>query len=134
MTRCFGDTFFYLAYLNRRDEVNQRAVRFMQEHDPAIVTTAWVLTEVGDALAKTRRRQFGELLDALDADPRTEVIAASQALFDAGVKLYLSRADKEWPLTDCISFVVMQEHGLTDALTGDRHFEQAGFRCLLADR
>jgi hypothetical protein len=82
-------------------------------------------------LAKTRRRQFGELLDALDADPRTEVIAASQVLFDAGVKLYLSRADKEWPLTDCISFVVMQQHALTDALTGDRHFEQAGFRRLL---
>ena len=133
MIRCFGDTFFYLAYLNRRDEANQRTVRFMQDHDPAIVTTAWVLTEVADALAKTRRRQFGELLAALDADPRTEVIHASQALFDAGVKLYLSRDDKDWPLTDCISFVVMQEHGLTEALTGDRHFEQAGFRRLLAE-
>lgn len=46
--------------------------------------------------------------------------------------LYRARPDKEWSLTDCTSFVVMNECGLTDALTGDRHFEQAGFKALLA--
>jgi predicted nucleic acid-binding protein len=97
------------------------------------VTTARVLTEVADALAKTRRREFGELLAAIDADPRTQVIPASAALFDAGVQLYRSREDKEWPLTDCISFVVVQDSGLGDALTGDRHFEPAGFRRLLTE-
>ena len=48
-----------------------------------------------------------------------------------GRQLYRERADKEWPLTDCISFVVMQEHGLAEALTADHHFEQAGFKALL---
>jgi uncharacterized protein len=43
----------------------------------------------------------------------------------------LSRRDKEWSLTDCISFVVMKERGLTEALTADHHFEQAGFKALL---
>ena len=56
---------------------------------------------------------------------------ASHSLFQEGVQLYNARPDKDWSLTDCISFVVMQEHGLTDALTGDHHFEQAGFTALL---
>jgi len=52
-------------------------------------------------------------------------------LFDRGCELYISRSDKEWSLTDCISFVVMRREELTDALTADRHFEQAGFSALL---
>ena len=56
----------------------------------------------------------------------------SAELFDRGCELYTSRSDKEWSLTDCISFVVMKERGLTDALTPDRHFEQAGFKVLLS--
>jgi hypothetical protein len=59
------------------------------------------------------------------------MIPATQELFDRGVALYESRPDKEWSLTDCISFVVMADHGITEALTGDRHFEQAGFVALL---
>jgi len=45
--------------------------------------------------------------------------------------LFCSRADKSWSLTDCTSFVIMEDRGIRDALTGDRHFEQAGFRALL---
>jgi hypothetical protein len=59
------------------------------------------------------------------------IIGPDQYWFDAGMELYADRPDKDWSLTDCISFVVMQERGITDALTGDRHFEQAGFRALL---
>jgi hypothetical protein len=58
---------------------------------------------------------------------------SSNELFAAGVELYATRPDKEWSLTDCISFVVMEREGLTDALTGDRHFEQAGFKVLLSN-
>ena len=64
-------------------------------------------------------------------DPRTTVFPASQDLFDAGVSLYSRRQDKDWSLTDCISFAVMQQQGLTDALTADHHFEQAGFTLLM---
>ncbi len=45
---------------------------------------------------------------------------------------YGGRPDKEWSLTDCISFVVMQDEQIIEALTADRHFEQAGFKVLLA--
>ena len=53
-------------------------------------------------------------------------------LLDRAVELFRSRADKNWPLTDCVSFVVMHDHKLTEALSADRHFEQAGFKALLA--
>lgn len=128
---CFGDTYFYLAFVNQRDPANSKAVEFILQHTPQIVTTAWVLTEVADGLARSQRKQFGALLDSLRTDSGTEIVPPSSRLFDDGVELYLSRQDKGWPLTDCISFVVMEERGLTDALTADRHFEQAGFRLLL---
>lgn len=48
-----------------------------------------------------------------------------------GIELYSQRPDKNWSLTDCISFQVMKSFGITEALTGDHHFEQAGFVALL---
>jgi len=56
-----------------------------------------------------------------------------EELFDQAVTLYAARMDKEWGVTDCISFVVMQERGLTAALTTDAHFQQAGFQALLLE-
>ncbi len=50
---------------------------------------------------------------------------------DRGVALYADRADKHWSLTDCISFIVMEDRGIRDALTGDHRFQQGGFNALL---
>ena len=50
---------------------------------------------------------------------------------ERGLALYRARPDKAWSLIDCISFMVMTERGITEALTGDHHFEQAGFRAPL---
>ena len=97
------------------------------------MTTAWVVTEIADALAMPRQRGlFVDLLEQLSSDPSMTIVPATDELFNRGVNLYARRPDKAWSLTDCISFVVMREYGLTEALTGDRHFEQAGFRALLA--
>jgi len=74
---------------------------------------------------------FRELLENLRADPAVEIVPPTEALFETGVDLYFRRPDKGWSLTDCISFVVMQQRRMVEALTGDRHFEQAGFRILL---
>ena len=131
MTRCFGDTFFYLAFTNERDDAHQQAVDLIATHNPLIVTTDWILTELGDAMASGGRTRFGELLEAIRADGRTEVVPASHGLFELGIERYLARLDKDWSLTDCISFIVMKEQKLTDALTADHHFEQAGFTLLL---
>jgi len=59
------------------------------------------------------------------------VVGLDPHLYQRGINLYAQRPDKEWSLTDCISFVVMSDRGITEALTGDHHFEQAGFRALL---
>ena len=63
--------------------------------------------------------------------PRTIIVPLDSRLLQRGLDLFASRADKDWSLTDCISFIVMQEKTLRDALTADHHFEQAGFHLLL---
>jgi predicted nucleic acid-binding protein len=132
MTAIFADTYYFLALMSREDAAHQRAVTLSQSLTAPIVTTAWVLTEVADALASpARRARFPILLRTLHADPKVTIIPPTQALFEQGIELYVKRPDKEWSLTDCISFVVMQDAGIYDALTGDHHFEQAGFRALL---
>ena len=71
------------------------------------------------------------LYQDLLTDEAVTIIPPDAALFDRGLALYASRLDKDWSLTDCISFVAMQEQGLEEALTGDQHFAQAGFSVLL---
>ncbi len=97
-----------------------------------MVTTHWVLVKVVDALAAPERREStAEFIEMLKADRAVEIIPASNRDFQRGLEFFRSRPDKYWSLTDCISFVVMQERGIREALTGDRHFEQAGFVALL---
>jgi len=133
MKAVFADSFYYLALLNSDDEAHQEANDFSATFFRRTIVTSWILTEVADALAGVRERNlFVGLLNALRSDPSVTIVPASQDLFDRGAHLYARRPDKEWSLTDCISFVVMNDLGLTDALTEDNHFEQAGFRALLA--
>ena len=132
MMAAFADTFYYLALLNPTDEAHQRASALSEKRRGRVVTTAWVLTEVADALCEpANRRVFTRLIESLRSDPNTEVVAPDEDLFDRGLDLYARRPDKAWSLTVCISFVVMTDRGLTEALTGDHHVEQAGFRALL---
>jgi predicted nucleic acid-binding protein len=128
MKAVFADTFFYLALLNRDDAAHDDAVQLARQFTGRVVTTAWVLTEVADAFASpSDRRAFLWLHGQLSLDPLVTIVPASDELFQAGIELYGRRLDKEWSLTDCISFVVMSREGIAQALTADRHFEQAGF-------
>jgi len=132
MTPLFADTFYFLAMLNPGDEDHAKVKAFNATLRQPLLTTVWVLTEVGDALATPENRGiFKRFLDRLQNDRRVTIVPASNELFEDGAELYDQRPDKAWSLTDCISFFVMQEHGLTEALTKDRHFEQAGFTALL---
>jgi predicted nucleic acid-binding protein len=88
--------------------------------------------EMADALAQSScRHSVSPFIHDLVLDPKVRIIHASQDLFERGLQLYDQRQDKGWTLTDCISFVLMADEKMTDALTGDRHFEQAGFKALL---
>ncbi|MGD0094624.1 MAG: PIN domain-containing protein [Planctomycetota bacterium] len=132
MTPVFADTSYFLALLNADDEAHQKAVEESTTRHRPIVTTAWVLTEFGNAFARARlRAAFLRTLEHLRGNPLATIVPPNKNLFARGLELYASRPDKDWSVTDCISFVVMQERGIREALTGDRHFDQAGFKALL---
>lgn len=129
----FADAFFYVALINRHDAYHGPAASYASNYRGRVVTTQWVLAEVADGLATSiTRRQVRRMFDQLAGDSDTRIINASPELFAQGLELYDQRPDKDWSLTDCISFVVMRQQAISKALTGDRHFTQAGFVALLA--
>jgi predicted nucleic acid-binding protein len=132
MNDVFADTYYFVAMLSPSGEAHRRALARSAGRQGRLVTTAWVLTEVANSLHRVGDRSiFVETLHELRSDPDVLILPPDSALFEAGLSLYAARPDKEWSLTDCISFVVMQQMSITEALTGDHHFEQAGFQALL---
>jgi predicted nucleic acid-binding protein len=132
----FLDTAFAIALASKSDVFHQDAIELaksLKTTRARLVTTRAVLLEIGNALSKQRYREgAATLLGALEADPQVHIIALTNQLYHQAVGLFRARPDKEWGLTDCMSFVVMQQMNITDALTTDDHFRQAGFRVLLA--
>ena len=132
MNKVFADSFYFIALMNVRDSRHADAVALSESLIGPIITTQWVLVEVADAFSSPQDRdRFLDLLELIRADNRIQVIAASNSSFERGVELFTRREDKSWPLTDCISFVVMEKRRIKEALTGDRHFSQAGFVTLM---
>lgn len=132
MKPVFADSSYYLALLSAQDAHHNAAVDWSKSNSRRLVLTEFVLLEVANGLSPVgRRNAFGALLAGIRDDSSVVVVPATSALFQSGVELYLSRSDKSWSLTDCVSFAIMRARGLTDALTADHHFEQAGFRILL---
>jgi uncharacterized protein len=127
----FADTFALIAWLNARDESHERVTKYLESFTGRLVTTEWVLMELADALcAPSARATTIAFLKAVRADPFFEVVAYAPVVYQAGFQLFESRQDKGWSLTDCISFSVMKEQGIMEALTADHDFEQAGFRAV----
>ncbi|MCK6484111.1 MAG: type II toxin-antitoxin system VapC family toxin [Phycisphaerae bacterium] len=132
MNPCFGDTSYFLAMLIPSDVNHAAAMRWARVNRRPIISTEYVVVEVGNFLSPPRtRRLLVRFMDTLRSSHRFSLIPASSDLLERGIRLYEDRSDKSWSLTDCISFVVMRERDISEALTGDRHFEQAGFRALL---
>jgi predicted nucleic acid-binding protein len=132
MNTAFADTVYFLALLNPTDQLHRQARVLSLDPPGPLLTTEFVLAEVGDALSRPENRSRStRLLQLLRTQPDVVVLPASSALFQLGCSLHAQRPDKEWSLTDCTSFVVMEQHGVTQALSSDHHFEQAGFRLLM---
>jgi predicted nucleic acid-binding protein len=131
----FVDASYVIALGIPADEAHAKAAEWadwLRRNPVGLVTTRPVLLEIGDMLAKYRFREAAvQVLETVEQDRRITVVPLSEALYAEALALFRSRNDKEWGLTDCVSFVVMQQRGLRDALTTDHHFEQAGFRALL---
>jgi predicted nucleic acid-binding protein len=127
----FVDTFAFIAWLNVRDASHAAVKSFFAACTDRLLTTEWVLVELADALSHPRHRgAVGQLMQHIRTLPQFEIVPSDPRAFQAGFDLFIARPDKDWSLTDCISFAVMTQRGLTDALTADVHFEQAGFRAV----
>lgn len=133
----FLDASYAIALSSATDQYHGRAETLadrISRADARLLTTRAVMLEIGNALAKLRFRAAAvQLLDALESDPAVEIMALSEELYHQGLELYRLRSDKEWGLTDCLSFVVMRHRNVVEALTTDDHFRQAGFRSLLLE-
>ncbi len=135
MIEVFLDTSFAIALSSTTDQNHTRAVQLadqIETNKTHLVTTQAILLEIGNALSKQRYRVSAiQLLESLKADPNVEVLGLTNELYLAAFNLFKRREDKEWGLVDCVSFIVMQNRKMADALTADDHFHQAGFRALL---
>jgi predicted nucleic acid-binding protein len=121
MKTVFADAFYFIARLNRRDQHHARVLAYSRTLHARLVTTDWVLVEVADALAKSEcRARVREFILHVRQAPGCEVVSASRDVLDRALELYHQHADKEWTLTDCVSFVTMRDGGLAEALTQDR--------------
>lgn len=133
MTLVLADTSFYQALLNPRDRWHKQAYDISRTYRGQIITSEYILCELGALMSHGHLRGlFLELVDNLQSAPYVEIIPASHTYFENGFKFFGRRLDKDWSLTDCISFVIMQELNITEALSCDHHFEQAGFHSLLS--
>jgi len=131
----FLDASYVIALASKTDQHHARAVElaaWLEASQTALVTTRAVVLEIGNSLAKQRHRRSAVLLlDAIEKDARIDIVPLSEDLYSRAISLYKRHTDKDWGLTDCVSFVLMREREVQDALTADTHFRQAGFRALL---
>lgn len=134
----FIDASFAIALINGHDQLHAAALTAanrVRSDGLRLVTTQAVLLEIGNALAKQRYRNDAvRLLASLQADPTVEIVPLTSSLFERAFALFCERQDKEWGLIDCLSFVVMTDRGIHEALSADEHFEQAGFIATLRRR
>jgi predicted nucleic acid-binding protein len=132
MTEVFADSFYFIALLNKRDQHHRVACEMARQNFHRIVTTHWVLVETINALsARPLRAIAHDFAVAALADASLQVIS-ERHWFERGLDLFGNRPDKDWSLTDRISFAVMRDRGVTHTLTGDRHYAQAGYVPLFA--
>lgn len=120
-----------------KDEHHGRAVelaRQLESNSVRMVTSRAVVLEIGNALSRSAYRAGAvALLADMEADRDVEIVPLIESLYSRAFEMFRQYRDQEWGLTDCVSFVIMHDRGLTDALTADKGFVQAGFRALLLE-
>ncbi|MBX3407852.1 MAG: type II toxin-antitoxin system VapC family toxin [Phycisphaeraceae bacterium] len=135
MTRVFADACYWIALLHPKEELHAAAVAARDRlRHATLYTTEEVLSEVLNRCSNRgpHWRALGVgVVEGIRKDPRVVVDEQSKRTFDGGLALYKDRPDKEYSLVDCISFLAMKHHGITDALTSDKHFEQEGLIAML---
>lgn len=137
MSAVLMDTSFVIAIENLDDPFHARA----KDRDKSLSARRveyilhWgILLQIGDGYARLSRRSRGmRILDKLQEQHRFRIVAIDDDLIAKAYAFYRTRPDKEWGLTDCVSFALMEREGIKEALTADPHFRQAGFVPLLLE-
>jgi uncharacterized protein len=131
----FADTGYWVALLNSRDNLHDKALNLSKTVQPAhIVTSEMVLTELLNDFSSRGDHLRGvatKLIHCLTEDPNTTIIPQDTIQFNTALQLYEDRLDKAWSQTDCVSFKLMEERNIVEALAYDKHFAQAGFVALM---
>ena len=132
----FVDTVGWIALIHRRDDLHEEVVQVYGNLGKILrVTTDAVLIESCNSFSKKMIRPLAlALMDKVKKAEQLgvlEVVHVSEELIERGWELFRSRNDKEWSLTDCISFIVMKDRGISRAITSYHHFEQVGFEKLM---
>jgi predicted nucleic acid-binding protein len=131
----FVDTSAWLALINEADtdHVKAKTIRDnLLRSKKRFIVTDYIIVEIANSLCKTRWRSHAvKLINSIRETDSIEVVEIDKEILDNAWNMYSTRTDKEWSLTDCVSFVVMGKHGIREAFTNDRHFEQAGFDVLI---
>jgi predicted nucleic acid-binding protein len=134
LNRVFIDTSFVVALVNEKDQHHDRASELAGLFDAyPLITTNAVLLEIGNALARNFKEQAVEIVEDFLTSEDVEIVNLDDALFERAFEMYQTHKDKAWGMTDCVSFIVMREHSIVDALTNDKDFRQAGFNALMRD-
>jgi predicted nucleic acid-binding protein len=133
MRRIFADTSYWMALVNPRDQIHQKAISVSQQlSSESLLTTEMVLAEVLNSFSDSLYREaVGRMVASLRRDQNLTIMPQTPAQFKSALQRYQQAADKSWSLTDCASFETMEAENIEAALTHDRHFVQAGFEALL---
>jgi predicted nucleic acid-binding protein len=130
----FADSSFWIALIDRRDAYHEKAIEWSRNLSGEIVTTQAVLLETANTFARPAwRGKAISMIEHVASRDDVETVVFTESLWGRAWALYSTRSDKAWSLTDCLSFEVMSELRLENALTADLHFRQAGFSALLLD-
>lgn len=135
MKKVFVGTLGWIALVNTTDSFHSRAkdlyIRLLAD-GYRFITHQRVMLEIGNGFSAIQNRPMAiGLQQKLQVTDHYELINLNSELYEAAWKLFEERSDKNWGIVDCLSFVIMNQFGITEALTTDRHFEQAGFIKLL---
>ena len=132
----FIDSAGFFASLDATENNHQRARFFMSELEQkrhSAFTTDHVVSETYTLLkARSRGHLVRNFYEGLKNSRSVKIVWTDKHRFEAATAMLLRQTDKNYSFVDCLSFVVMKENKLTDALTTDEHFNQAGFKPLLA--
>src|SRR6266404_9023397 len=129
------DAGYFIALFTPDDELHERAIAWSAHVNEPLVVTEYVLLECVNKFSRPKDRPSAHaLVEHVRTNPIFDLVHASAQLFADGLSLHRDRPDKEWSLTDCISFTVMTERKIGRALAYDRSFRASRLRSSLAQR